>query len=137
MLLLPPSLDHHRHARCRRSSGHGALFPPLPSSPLMNEATLRSLALRGGGYSTPRLNDSLHANSAGLVGFGVFTNDDENGDDENADGENDDENDEKNTENKKNISPLAAYSSLKSLHLSDNGFESLEGMPLLGELRCL
>lgn len=86
----------------------------------MDAATLRSLALRGGGFSTPRLNDSLQAHGAGLSGFLCSSG----GRGETA-------------ETDENQSPLAAYSCLKSLNLADNGFESLEGMPRLGELRCL
>ena len=98
-------------------------FPPsLFRSRDMDAATLRSLALRGGGFSTPRLNDSLQAHGAGLSGFvpssSLYRETAAAG-----------------TESPQ--SPLAAYSGLKSLNLADNGFESLEGMPRLEELRCL
>ena len=93
----------------------------------MDAATLRSLALRGGGFSTPRLNDSLQAHGAGLSGF-VPSSDRRRETAAAGDGENDARGAQ---------SPLAAYCCLKSLNLADNGFESLEGMPRLEELRCL
>lgn len=96
----------------------------------MDAATLRSIALRGGGYSTPRLNDSLQAHGAGLCGFLLLGGGGGGGETRTAETAETDK-----TEN--NHSPLAAYSCLKSLNLADNGFESLEGMPRLGELKCL
>lgn len=90
----------------------------------MDAATLRSLSLRDGGFSTPRLNDSLQAHGAGLSGFVPFSSDRET-----AGGTGEIKSAQR--------SPLAAYCCLRSLNLADNGFESLEGMPRLEELRCL
>ena len=90
----------------------------------MDADTLRSLALRGGGFSTPRLNDSLQAHGAGLSGF--FPSWSSSSPSETA---------AAGTENKE--SPLAAYRCLRSLNLADNGLESLKGMPRLEDLRCL
>lgn len=94
----------------------------------MDAATLRSLALRGGGFSTPRLNDSLQAHGAGLSGFLPSASSDRGRETAAAAGS---------EKSEAQSSPLAAYSGLKSLNLADNGFESLEGMPRLEELRCL
>lgn len=102
----------------------------------MDAATLRSLALRGGGFSTPRLNDSLQAHGAGLSGFfapSCSDSDRRGGRETAAAGSENEETEARGAAQ----SPLAAYSGLKSLNLADNGFESLEGMPRLEELRCL
>lgn len=95
----------------------------------MDAATLRSLTLRGGGYSTPRLNDALQAHGAGLSGFLAPRR--------RSGSETALANETAENETAEPQSPLAAYCCLKALNLADNGFESLEGMPVLGELRCL
>ena len=87
----------------------------------------------GGGFSTPRLNDSLQAHGAGLSGFVPSSSSSSTSlSDRRRETADDD-----GTENAAQKSPLAAYCCLKSLNLADNGFESLEGMPRLEELRCL
>jgi hypothetical protein len=100
----------------------------------LTPATLRSLALAGGGYATPGLNECLYAGGAGL-GWGSVV-----ADDGSRDGGSDGSDDEQRGSPAAPLAfaALAPYTALRALHLDRNGLAGdLAGWPALPHLAAL